>query len=376
MEILAIIPARSGSRGLPQKNLKKLSGKPLIEYTIRAAKNSKLVNRTIVTTDDKKIAVFKISSETVVSRSTFPQVKFTLFDTKLIQNIILNFLFKNSNFSSVLVAIDPSVDMDLVCAVAEKFQVKTFSIPSTPIISSLSFFADMFNAEKIFVEGEMTKKEIDNYLHKDRSMIVGNPRYDYTFSRKQKNKKKSKTIIISMSRWHTNDEKWISDIIHFCNKNHFEIILKPHPVYHKAFRSIHEEKISDIRKKCSRLKYKILENTDSKVIANADLIITERSTIGIEASLNNIPLLLIKVDNRNEDPLGYNFVNEKVAVQVSDSKELQVQIKKMLFDNSLQQKLEKYRKKFNYKINYLNDGKASDRIHDIMTNRNSRINKI
>jgi CMP-N,N'-diacetyllegionaminic acid synthase len=61
MEILAIIPARSGSKGLPQKNLKRLLGKPLIEYTIKSAKNSKLIDRVIVTTDDKKIAEFSKS---------------------------------------------------------------------------------------------------------------------------------------------------------------------------------------------------------------------------------------------------------------------------------------------------------------------------
>lgn len=54
--MLAIIPARGGSKGLPGKNLKNLSGKPLIAYTIEAALNSKYVDRVIVNTDDKLIA--------------------------------------------------------------------------------------------------------------------------------------------------------------------------------------------------------------------------------------------------------------------------------------------------------------------------------
>jgi N-acylneuraminate cytidylyltransferase len=64
MEILAIIPARGGSKGIPMKNIKKLHGKPLIEYTINASLNSK-VNRTIVSTDNKKIAQIgeKLGSE-------------------------------------------------------------------------------------------------------------------------------------------------------------------------------------------------------------------------------------------------------------------------------------------------------------------------
>ncbi|MDO8467173.1 MAG: acylneuraminate cytidylyltransferase family protein [bacterium] len=53
---VAIIPARGGSKGLPGKNTKLLAGKPLIAYSIEAAKKSRFVSRVIVTTDDPKIA--------------------------------------------------------------------------------------------------------------------------------------------------------------------------------------------------------------------------------------------------------------------------------------------------------------------------------
>lgn len=54
--MLAIIPARGGSKGLPGKNIKLLNGKPLIAYTIEAALQSKLITRVIVSTDDEEIA--------------------------------------------------------------------------------------------------------------------------------------------------------------------------------------------------------------------------------------------------------------------------------------------------------------------------------
>ncbi len=54
--VVAIIPARGGSKGLPGKNIKLLLDKPLIAYTIIAAKDAKLVDRVIVSTDDKEIA--------------------------------------------------------------------------------------------------------------------------------------------------------------------------------------------------------------------------------------------------------------------------------------------------------------------------------
>jgi len=54
--VIAIIPARSGSKGLPGKNVLNLCGRPLLGWPIRAAKNSTYVDRIIVSTDDKKIA--------------------------------------------------------------------------------------------------------------------------------------------------------------------------------------------------------------------------------------------------------------------------------------------------------------------------------
>lgn len=55
-KILAIIPARGGSKGIPKKNIVNLAGKPLILYTIESAKKSKYLDKFIVSTDDGEIA--------------------------------------------------------------------------------------------------------------------------------------------------------------------------------------------------------------------------------------------------------------------------------------------------------------------------------
>ena len=55
-KILAVIPARGGSKGLPRKNIKEMLGTPLIGWTIKQAKNSKYVDSVVVSTDDKEIA--------------------------------------------------------------------------------------------------------------------------------------------------------------------------------------------------------------------------------------------------------------------------------------------------------------------------------
>jgi N-acylneuraminate cytidylyltransferase len=56
MSVLAVIPARGGSQGIPLKNIKPLGGKPLIAWTIEAALAAQRVDRVVVSTDDDEIA--------------------------------------------------------------------------------------------------------------------------------------------------------------------------------------------------------------------------------------------------------------------------------------------------------------------------------
>ncbi len=58
MEILAIIPARGGSKGIPKKNMVDLCGQPLLKYTFDAAKKSRLITRTVLSTDDPEFAAY------------------------------------------------------------------------------------------------------------------------------------------------------------------------------------------------------------------------------------------------------------------------------------------------------------------------------
>jgi pseudaminic acid cytidylyltransferase len=56
MNIVAIIPARGGSKRIPKKNIKPFAGQSIIAYSIKAAEESNLFNRIIVSTDSKEIA--------------------------------------------------------------------------------------------------------------------------------------------------------------------------------------------------------------------------------------------------------------------------------------------------------------------------------
>lgn len=54
-KVLAIVPARGGSKGIPKKNIIDVNGKPLIAYTLEEAKKSKYIDQIVVSTDDQKI---------------------------------------------------------------------------------------------------------------------------------------------------------------------------------------------------------------------------------------------------------------------------------------------------------------------------------
>ena len=55
-DILALIPARGGSKGIPRKNIKPFAGYPLIAWSIAAGLQANSVSRVIVSTDDEEIA--------------------------------------------------------------------------------------------------------------------------------------------------------------------------------------------------------------------------------------------------------------------------------------------------------------------------------
>ncbi|HEY7879163.1 MAG TPA: acylneuraminate cytidylyltransferase family protein [Gemmatimonadaceae bacterium] len=56
LRVLAVIPARGGSKGVPRKNARLLGGRPLIEWTVAAALGARTLSRVIITTDDEEIA--------------------------------------------------------------------------------------------------------------------------------------------------------------------------------------------------------------------------------------------------------------------------------------------------------------------------------
>ena len=108
-EVLAIIPARGGSKGIPHKNIRSFSGYPLIAWSIAAAKKAASVTRVIVSTDDEQIAAVarEFGAETPFLRpAEFAQDLTT--DLPVFEHA-LNWLVENENYRpDVVVQLRPT----------------------------------------------------------------------------------------------------------------------------------------------------------------------------------------------------------------------------------------------------------------------------
>lgn len=107
-KILAIIPARRGSKGILFKNIASLNGKPLIAYTIQAAQKSGIFDRIIVSTDCSKIKkVSKKYKATVIERPK--NISKNITPTEPVISHILKWLKRKENYQpDVVVLLQPT----------------------------------------------------------------------------------------------------------------------------------------------------------------------------------------------------------------------------------------------------------------------------
>ncbi|MBE1302175.1 MAG: acylneuraminate cytidylyltransferase family protein [Alteromonadaceae bacterium] len=101
-EVLALIPARGGSKGLPGKNIRELDGIPLIAHSIIAARNSETITRIVVATDSQEIASIarEFGAETPFMRPA--EVSTDTSHAFQIYKYAANWLLENEGYRSVI----------------------------------------------------------------------------------------------------------------------------------------------------------------------------------------------------------------------------------------------------------------------------------
>lgn len=288
----------------------------------------------------------------------------TCITIKFCENLLMN-----CRPNSIYAGLDGEILENSALVLAKQNKILGYSmLPATtnpnPIIK------EWFHAEKIFVAGTIDYKLLKDMGYEENQLLItGNPKYDFlkriSPQIAKNNLKKvfdynlqKKIILIAMSQWNENDEKWMSEYIQFCNENNYEIIIKIHPMYFTSHNELSEKKIAIIKKKCFNNKYFITYDFDIyDLITSSDLVITDFSNVGIEAVLLKKPLLTV---NFNVNPWNYIKLKETGAAIEIDNIEKLKEISKDILENKLH-----INKKFDSIIenyNYKNDGNASERI--------------
>ncbi len=115
---IAIIPARGGSKGVPQKNIKNLNGYPLIAYSIKIAEKAKIFDRIIVSTDDKKIAGISqdFGAETFKRNSSLAQDDSPMIDVVF---DVINKCSKQNRRPQLIVLLQPTSPLRFVKYILE-----------------------------------------------------------------------------------------------------------------------------------------------------------------------------------------------------------------------------------------------------------------
>lgn len=132
--IVALIPARGGSKGLPRKNVKPLLGRPLIAWTIKQANESRYIDRIIVSTDDKEIAEI---SKSYGAEVPFMRPDELATDKAIFMDLVLhamNSIEKNDKVYDILVLLQPTSPLraseDIDNAVRLLFEKKARAVVS------------------------------------------------------------------------------------------------------------------------------------------------------------------------------------------------------------------------------------------------------
>lgn len=263
--------------------------------------------------------------------------------------------------------------------IAQKYKIPTFTMEAAAM-GSQPIFSDWLHAEKIFVPGTQVLETLTGLGYdKNRIVICGNPKFDHFKNMDPRKSKKylessfnidskKKLVVIGMSRWHRNDEIWMSNLIKFCNKHNFEVVIKIHPSYKITVDGTSQNKIKMINETCKDLKYYISYDMNIyELLAASDLLITEYSNIGVEASFLEKPIVIVNFLKEDTDLYPERLDKYGAAMYVEEYSKLEDIILEILNKNMHLDKLKEARKNVYEKHNAYNDGKAAERICNLLT---------
>ncbi len=183
-KILAIIPARSGSKGLKDKNIKMMNGKPLIAYTIEAAQNSKIFEDIIISTDSEKYAeiVKKYGGSVPYLRD-----KKLANDNAKSSDVILDILNRVEKKYDSFIMLQPTsplrTEKNIIEAYKMYLEKKANSVVSVCEMEHSPLWANILNEERrmdSFLKGidvNKNRQELETYYRINGALYIANVEY-------------------------------------------------------------------------------------------------------------------------------------------------------------------------------------------------------
>lgn len=205
--ILGIIPARGGSKTIPRKNIKEICGKPLIAWTIEAAQKSKLLDRFVVSTEDKEIAEIarEYGAEVIDRPKGLADDKTNVFPAVL-QDVLKKI---NSDIIVILQCTSPVRDEGLIDDCIKKFLKSKADALATGYMCQL------------FEWGAYTerKQDLKGFFHDDGNILICTK--DLVNKGERLGKKNEKVIISREQNFEIDDEFdfWLNEQILKKRKN-------------------------------------------------------------------------------------------------------------------------------------------------------------
>lgn len=214
--------------------------------------------------------------------------------------------------------------------------------------------------------------EISSYP-KDSVVVTGQPRYDIlarvneVFDREKTLEKlnldKNKKLIVWTTQSHgltkEENEKSFNAVYNAIKElsDDVQLVIKLHP--NEFDLTLHKEIAKEVG-----IKPIITKDIDIyEILYACDIMLTKHSTTAIEAMILNKPVITMNF-SKEADPMPY--AESGAALGVYKEEDLIINIKKALYDKQTQEKLKKAREKFVYEHAYKQDGKATERVCDLI----------
>jgi len=217
-------------------------------------------------------------------------------------------------------------------------------------------------SDKIAVGGEYWKEFYITKLgaRENQIVVTGWPKFDIYADLKKldKQKKEPDVILFATQPIYTDLNLTIIENIGSYVEKHpnTRLIIKPHP--------IEKSKVySQIAKKYKNVISESFDKPIAELIASSDVVIMVSSTVGLEAALLDKPIICI---NTTKEEMASMYISSGVAIEVNRVEELIPTIEEVLYNKKVQKKLANARKKFVYEHAYIQDGKASERVANVI----------